>query len=67
MSILMKISLIILSLNLFRIDSFLLSNVCVNKNYNLYKLSMAYDKDFAESISKPSVVYYEEKKMKTNI
>lgn len=57
----MKALFIILYINLFRIDSFLLSNICINKNHNLYKLNMLYDKDFAEAISKPSI-FTEDKK-----
>jgi len=59
---LVKVLFIILYLNLFTIDSFLLSNVCINRNSNLYKLNMLYDKDFAESISKPNVFVEDQQK-----
>lgn len=54
-------------LNLFIIDSFLLSNVCINRYNNIYKLNMLYDKDFAEAISKPNVFVEEEKDITPNI
>lgn len=59
---LVKVFFMISFLNLFTIDSFLLSNICINRNNNLYKLNMSYDKDFAEAISKPHVFVEEEQK-----